>query len=209
MSVIKLRNAANTNFIFPEIGPVDDRGIVRGKKVGCTPGNNILVTNEDEISKSGLLQQLIANKKLVPIQEKSAAPVPVVQPAFQEPVSEANQMEQLIQQAPVFSEEPAVLAEDSVNLIAGDEDDARELQAYLNSEARTEAAKAKNVITQQPLTRPAEDLKAAPEPNQPDPKGANGTDLFYEHPSRDILVDDPRPPSDLYADYSEKKNNLV
>lgn len=217
MSVIKLRNVANTNFIFPEIGPVDDRGIVRGKKVGCTPGNNILVTNEEEIERSGLLQQLISNKKLVPIQQQQGQGVSVPlktsnkeeKPIIREDF-ESDEIDRLIQQVPnSYEEEPAIRPEDSVNLIAGDEDDAKELQAYLNSEARAEAARARDVVTQQPLSRPAEDLRAPAEKNMPDPKGANGTDLFYEQPARDILVDDPRPPSNLYTDYSEKKNKFI
>lgn len=220
MSVIKLRNVSNTRYLFSEIGGVIDLGngrtLPKGKKVGCTPNDNILVTNEDEIKACGLLQQLIAERKLVPIQQQGApAQQPVVQqasPKLQaQEGDEYSLMQNLINQAPEpddFSD-TGVSSEDSVNLIAGDEDDARELQAYLNSEERVEAAKAKTVVTQQPLARPDQDLKAPAEPSQPDPKGANGTDLFYEQPPRDILVDDPRPPSNLYEDFSEKKNTPV
>lgn len=195
MSVIKLKNVSNTNYMFDNIGSIDDRGLVRGKKVGCVPGQNILVTNEEEIGRNSLLQQLITTKKLVPLVEKALLQNEVKS----EPKASAEHT------SSSADEDDEILSGESLNLIAGSEEDAKELEDYLNSEERAKGSRnipkdsgQENSTT---LDSGTHNLELTP-----DPKGSNGIDLYYEKAARNIMVDGYQKTGDtnLYPD--EKKN---
>lgn len=195
MSTIRLKNVSSTNWFFSELGSEDSRGRLKGKKVGCVPGSNIFVTDEEEIKRCDLLQRLIVEKKLIPID----SPQPSI-------VRDSQKMPKT-QEIPQDSDDrfPAVDPHDSINLIAGSEEDAKELQDYLDSNERQETAKSRDVVTQQPYAYEA-DVPKEKQSVSPDPKGSSGLDLFYQQPPRNIMVDDyQKPPSNLYPE-DQKKN---
>jgi len=64
MELYKFRNVSGKNYLLPELGELDGRGHLKGRKVGCNE-NEVFGCNEEEIYRCPLLSRLIENGSLV------------------------------------------------------------------------------------------------------------------------------------------------
>jgi len=64
MEIYKFKNISGKNYVLTELGELDGRGNLKGRKIGCNE-NEIFSFSEEEIYKSQLLSMLISNGSLV------------------------------------------------------------------------------------------------------------------------------------------------